>query len=65
MLRYSKHSALREHSINQGQRIHFEDTEALGSLPHNGNRIIGEAIEISLHQNFDRELGLQVKTCTR
>jgi hypothetical protein len=57
---YPKHSAAREHSINQEQRIHFEDTEALASLSHYGNRIIGEAIEISLHQNFDREWGYQL-----
>jgi hypothetical protein len=52
--------AVTEHSVNHGYRIYFEDTTELAKLPHYTSRVIQEAIDINLHNNFNKEGGYQL-----
>jgi hypothetical protein len=47
------------HMIEECTKKHFEETVGLVELPHNTSRVILEAIEIRLHQNFNGEGGYQ------
>jgi hypothetical protein len=49
-----------EHSLNRRHQVSFKDNMTLAKLPHYSSKIIHEAIEINLQENFDREGRLPV-----
>jgi hypothetical protein len=53
-------SAVAEHLVLQGHRVYFEDTVAFAKVPHCTSIVLREAIEITLHQNFNSEDGYQL-----
>jgi hypothetical protein len=54
-LYHLEYPAMAEHSINKGHQKHFDNMIALAKLSHYTSKVIHEAIEINLHDEFKTE----------